>query len=325
MKELIIDENESDQRLDRYIRKYLNKANLGFIYKQIRKKNIVVNDKKVSEKYMLKNGDVVKIYFSDETIDKFREVEKPKISNVKLNIIYEDDNIIIMDKPSGLLSHSANGDYREENLVDGMISYLIEKGDYIPRKNPTFTPSIANRLDRNTSGIVIGAKNYNTIQELNEAQRKGFIKKYYYTVVKGNIHGEIIEYANIEKVEDKENLVSVTEESADDKKSIVTGYKSIIPGEKYSLLEIDLITGRTHQIRAHLSYLNMPIVGDRKYGDKRVNDFFKKKYGLKNQLLHCHKVMLEGLAGDLEYLNEREFKIENPEILDRIIKGEING
>lgn len=325
MKELIIDENESNQRLDRYIRKYLNKASLGFIYKQIRKKNIVVNDKKASEKYMLEKGDVVKIYFSDETIDKFRKIDRPKNSNVNLKIIYEDENIIIMNKPSGLLSHSANSNYREENLVDAMVSYLIDKGDYVPRRNPTFTPSIANRLDKNTSGIVIGAKNFNTIQELNEAQRKGNIKKYYYTVVKGNVNGEKVEYANIEKVENKENLVSVSKENTDDKKTIITGYKSIYSGKNYSLLEINLITGRTHQIRAHLSYLNMPIIGDRKYGNKRVNNYFKKEYGLKNQLLHCHKVIIEGLEGDLKYLNGREFKIENPKILDRIIEGEIYG
>lgn len=323
MKELIIDENEGDQRLDRYIRKYLNKAPLGFIYKQIRKKNIVVNDKKAKSDYNLKVGDSVKIYFADDTIDKFREVEKHKESNLDLDIIYEDENILLINKPAGVLSHAANGNHNEENIVDAMISYLIDKKDYIPRKNPTFTPSIVNRLDRNTSGIIIGGKNYTALQELNKAQRKNAIKKYYFTIVKGKVSGKKIKTANIKKVKDKENLVSVSEKDSDDNKSIITGYRTIKTGRNYSLLEVDLITGRTHQIRAHLSFLDIPIIGDRKYGDKKINKYFQKKYNLNNQLLHCHKILFEGLEGDLSYLNDKSFETGYPELFKKIIKGEI--
>lgn len=324
MKEIIIEKDEAGQRIDRFIRKYLNKASLSFIYKQIRNKNIVVNDQKIKENYILELGDKVKLYFSDETIEKMKKEKKTVKSRINLKIIYEDNNIILIDKPSGILSHSANNNYREENIVDAMIAYLIEKKEYIPRLSKTFVPSLANRLDRNTSGILIGAKNYEAIQELNRVQRKSLLKKYYYTLVSGKIEGSGVEVAKIEKVKNHENLVKVSQKEKESAKTVVTAYKSVITGEKYSLLEIDLITGRTHQIRAHLNFLGMPVVGDRKYGSKRVNDYFNSKYGLNNQFLHCYKVVMNGLEGGLEYLNEKEFISENPQILDKIIKGEFN-
>lgn len=325
MKEISIGKNEAGQRLDRFLRKYLGNASLSFIYKQIRKKNIVVNDKKVNEKYILELGDKIKLYFSDETIEKFKSVKITMRSKLELEIVFEDKNVILVNKPAGILSHSAKGKYGEYNIVDSMVSYLIDKGEFVPRLAKTFTPSIANRLDRNTSGILIGAKNYETIQEINKAQRDSKIKKYYYTLVKGKITGSGTEIARMEKVANKENLVSVSKIDSNDKKMIVTTYKSLIAGPKYSLLEIDLITGRTHQIRAHLNFLKMPIVGDRKYGVKSVNDYFKSKYGLNNQFLHCYKVILDGLEGNLEYLNGREYVSKNPEILDKIIEGEFYG
>ncbi|MFB0971904.1 MAG: S4 domain-containing protein, partial [Neofamilia sp.] len=133
MKEIIITSNEAEQRIDRFLRKYLGKSTLSFIYKQIRKKNIVVNDNKVDEKYILKLGDKVKLYFSDETIENLKSDPRKIQSNRKMNIIYEDDNIILINKPAGILSHSAKGNYKEDNIVDAMLNYLIEKGDFIPR------------------------------------------------------------------------------------------------------------------------------------------------------------------------------------------------
>lgn len=323
MKEIIISKDEMGQRLDRYIRKYLGNASLSFIYKQIRKKNIVVNDKKTTEKYILEENDNIKIYFSDETIEKLKKEEKKIKSKVKLDIVYEDDNILVMNKPAGLLSHSTKDDYREENLVSAMTAYLINKGDYKVTRNSTFTPSIANRLDRNTSGLVIGAKNYMAIKELNKAQRKDGFKKFYKTVVLGKVKGEKVEKASYEKLENKTNQVKISKENSDNKE-VVTGYKSLLSGEKYSLLEIDLITGRTHQIRAHLSYLKMPIIGDRKYGNSRINKYFKDKYKLENQLLHCYRLIFLNLKGDLYYLNGTEIVIDDSDILKNIIIGEID-
>lgn len=325
MKEIIITKNEAGQRIDRFIRKYLGNASLGFIYKQIRKKNIVVNSNKVDEKYILQEKDIIKIFFSDETIKKLKTEKKKVKSNIKLDILYEDSNIILVNKPVGILSHSANRDYSEENMVDAIISYLIEKGEFIPRLSKTFTPSIANRLDRNTSGILIGAKTFDAIQELNRAQRNSTIKKYYYTLVSGKIEGGGIEKARIEKVKNHENLVKVSKSNNEDGKNITTAYKSITTSDKYTLLEIDLITGRTHQIRAHLNFLGMPVVGDRKYGRKNINAYFKNKYALDNQLLHCYKVYFDGLENNLKHLNGKEFTAPNPKVLDKILKGEFNG
>ncbi len=323
MKEIIINEDQKDQRIDRYLRKLLGNASLSFLYKQLRKKNIVVNDKKVNEKYILAEGDVIKIYFSDETIEKFKTQEKTPRSKVQINVIYEDENIIVMNKEAGLLSHAAKKNYREENLVDGMISYLIKKGDYQAKRSSTFTPALANRLDRNTSGLIIGTKTYAALQELNRVQRANNLEKFYKTIVVGKVQGEKVERAYFEKLENKDNQVRISKNKTEASKEVVTGYKSLQAGDKYSLLEIDLITGRTHQIRAHLAYLKMPLVGDRKYGIPRVNKYFKDKYGLNNQLLHCYKLIFNGFEGDFEYLNGMVIEIENTEILNRIIKGEI--
>lgn len=323
MREIKITNNESDQRLDRFIRKLLGEASLGFIYKQIRKKNITVNKEKSNEKYILKEGDLVQIYFSDETIDNFKTKKEKIKSNVKLDIVYEDENILIINKRAGLLSHSTKKDYSEDNVVDAMLAYLNNKDEYDPKDSATFTPSLANRLDRNTSGLLIGAKTYNAIQELNKAQRNNQIDKFYYTIVSGSVDGEKTEYANIEKVNNKENLSKVSKEESEDKKTIITAYKSILKGKKYSLLEINLITGRTHQIRAHLGYLNMPVIGDTKYGNKKTNKFFKDKYNLNHQLLHCYKTEFLNLEGDLEYLSNRTFEVDKTNLMNEIIKGEI--
>lgn len=324
MKEIIINSNEADQRLDRYLRKYLGEANLSFIYKQIRKKNITVNNAKVNEKYLLREGDIIKLFLSHETIENFKSKKVLKKSRVKLDIVYEDSNLVIINKPVGLLSHSTKDDYKEDNVVDALITYLVNKGDFEFRRDSTFTPSLANRLDRNTSGLLIGAKNYNTIQEINKAQKNNSIDKFYKTIVSGEVKGEKIEKALFEKIENKTNQVKISNSADLDKKEVITGYKSLLSSSKYSLLEINLITGRTHQIRAHLAYLKMPIIGDRKYGNTKVNSYFLEKYGLNNQLLHCYKLHFNGLEGDLSYLNDKIITVEDTDILRKIVKEEIN-
>lgn len=306
MKVVIIDKNEHEQRLDRFVSKYLEKAPRSFIFRMIRRKNIEVNGKRARPETMLYEGDKVQFFLSDETIDKFITVKEMVTSNIQLNIVYEDKNIILMNKPLGLLSHGAGGP-NDDNLVDSMISYLIEKKEYDPKVERTFTPAICNRLDRNTSGIVIGAKNYQSLKELNQAIKNLDIKRFYKTIVKGTVDKDFQAKGYLSKDEDR-NIVKIEDESGEDSKKIITNINVLKNKKGYSLLEIELITGRTHQIRGHLESLGYPIIGDRKYGDKSINSMFKDKYNLNNQWLHGYKIQFNGLKSTLEYLNGKLFE-----------------
>ncbi len=319
MKELKVGKNDSGQRVDRFLRKYLSKAPRGFIYKMLRKKNIELNNKRVKPEKVLREGDRIQLYLADETIKKFvGEKEKIK-SSMELNIIYEDENILLINKPKGVLSHSANND-DVDNIVDSMIHYLIKKGDYNPEKEKTFTPAICNRLDRNTSGIIIGAKNYSALKDINEATRYGNIKKYYKCMVIGKLNKEI-QLRNYLVKDKVDNKVTIVKEKIEGAKEIYTYIKPLKAGEDYSLLEIDLITGRTHQIRAHLASIGYPIIGDIKYGNENTNYYFKEKYSLENQFLHGYKIGFYNLTGNLKYLNGKEFTASTDKILEKIERG----
>lgn len=306
MRELKIGKNENDQRLDRFIKKYLEKAPAGFIYKMIRKKNIELNRKRAKPDTMIYEGDKVQLFLAEDTIKKFEAEEEEITTDKKLNIICEDDNIVLINKESGLLSHGRGGEF-EENVVDSLISYLIKTGDYVPRVEKTFTPSICNRLDRNTSGLMVGAKNYKSLKIINDAFKRMDIKKFYKTIVEGEFQEEKREKAYIVKDEEK-NRVSIASKGQEESKRIVTGIRSLKVKNGYSLVEVELVTGRTHQIRIHLSSLGYPIIGDRKYGDKKVNNQFKKEYNINNQILHSYKLEFGGLEDGLEYLNGKVFK-----------------
>ncbi|HZK33188.1 MAG TPA: RluA family pseudouridine synthase [Tissierellaceae bacterium] len=305
LQEIIIGKNESEQRLDRFVKKYLGEASSGFIYRMIRKKNIEINNSRAKPETIILEGDKIQFFLSDETIEKFKTKEKEVKSNLIPDIVYEDKNIVLINKSAGILSHGTSGDF-EENVVDSMISYLIEKGDYIPRLEKTFTPAVCNRLDRNTSGIIIGAKNYQAIKSINQAIKAGAVRRFYKTIVKGIIKEEFTHSAYLAKDEDK-NKVEIRERSFKDSKEIITVIKPIESKGGYSLLEIELITGRTHQIRGHLASLGYPVIGDRKYGNKEVNKKFKDRYFLNNQWLHGYKIQLNGLDRSMNYLNGKEF------------------
>ncbi|OHW62241.1 ribosomal large subunit pseudouridine synthase C [Andreesenia angusta] len=309
MKEIKVGKNESEQRIDRFLKKYMANATKGYIYKMLRKKRIKLNGKRANPEDMISEGDIVTMYLADETIDKFKRDEKEVLENVKLDIIYEDENIIMIDKPKGVLSHSAEGDYKEENIVSQLVSYLYHKGEYVPRLEKAFTPSICNRLDRNTSGILIGAKNYETLKCVNEAIKNRKIDKFYRCIVVGRVDREMELRDYLEKDESR-NMVSVSRGPGDSKKEIVTVIRPVKSNGRYSLLEVELITGRTHQIRAHLASKGNPIIGDRKYGNSEENKKLRQRYGLDSQYLHAYRLRLDGLSGSLEYLNGKEFVSE---------------
>lgn len=315
LKEIIVNNNDANQRIDRFLKKYLQNASIGTIYKLLRKKRIKVNGKKANPEDMIIEGDSIQFYLSLDTLDSF--IPKVDIVNAKMNIdiIYEDENIILINKPKGILSHSANSEY-ENNVVDSMISYLIKSGDYVPRLEKSFTPPICNRLDRNTSGIIIGAKNATSTKDINRAIKNRDVKKFYKCMVAGKVEEELLLEGYLLK-DEITNKVQVYKNEVENSKEIQTLMKPIAKANNYTLLEIDLITGRTHQIRAHLAKIGHPIVGDMKYGDKKVNKYFEEKYKLKNQFLHAYKIYFDGL-NDLSYLNGKEFEAEGPSVLQKI-------
>ena len=316
MREIRVGKNDSNQRLDRFLKKYMDEAGTGFIYKMLRKKNIKVNESKASPEMMIFEGDTIQLYLSDETIDKFIGTKEVRKSKLAPRIIYEDENLVLVNKPAGILSHGAGEEF-EENIVDSLVTYLIQKGDYIPRIEKTFSPSICNRLDRNTSGVIIGAKNSEALRLVNKAIKEGSVRKYYKTIVKGTIKEDFEHKGFLIKDEDR-NLVDISDKQGERSKDVYTKFRVIMSKGGYSLLEVELITGRTHQIRSTLQTMGYPVIGDRKYGNSVVNDEFRKKYGLENQWLHGYRIVLDGLEEKLDYLNSREFIAEPDQLYVKI-------
>jgi len=295
MKEIIITNNEEGQRLDRFLKKYLNKANQSFIYKMIRKKNIKLNNSKAEPEILLKKDDLVQVYLSDETISKFREKKTLKQTDIHFGVVYEDDNILIVNKPIGLSSQP--DETSSINLVDEIKMYLDAKEKNI---SFTFKPAVCNRLDKNTSGLVIAAKNYETLKQTNMAIRERSIKKFYMAKVHGIIDNTIELKDYLIKNENK-NMVKIIKNEAESAKRVITTVHPLREEGNFTWLEIEIETGRAHQIRAHLASIGHPIVGDKKYG---------RKDSEKHQILHAYKLILEGYEGSLSYLNGKTVKSE---------------
>lgn len=309
MFEIRLTENEAGQRADRFLRKYLKEYSLGDIYKLFRKNKVKLNGRRVKENQMLNEGDLLQLYIEKPDAEDIKELphEKPVKS---IDLIYEDANILIADKPAGLLTHPDKpGD--TDTLIGRALYHIHRQGG--GTESRTFSPAACNRLDRNTGGIVIIAKNYKTLKAVNESIRERGIRKLYLCIVAGKMEksGEI---KGILKKDQGRNIVSIGEEGEENGKQIHTFFRTLAVSEKikeldrqFSLLEVELVTGRSHQIRAHFSYLGHPLAGDVKYGDKAANEFFKKRYGLKHQFLHAHKVIFEEVHEDISYLKGRSF------------------
>ena len=346
-----ITEKEAGQRLDKYLHRILPNAGNSFLYKMLRKKNITLNDRKADGSEKITVGDSVKIYFADETLAKFRKAAVPyglgitqdmskpqskaglgveyltayrKISGV--HILYENDHILLADKPAGVLSQKA--ERADVSLNEWLIGYLLDSGFMKEGEIAAYKPSVCNRLDRNTSGIVLCAKSLRGAQMLGRLLKERTLHKYYQLYVKGHISEEQIVEGYLHK-DEKLNKVFITPVEAQtdveipantDKENayIKTAYKPIRVERDKTFLEVELITGKPHQIRAHLASIGHPLLGDYKYGDRAWNEVYRKKYHVRSQLLHAYKVVFPQLEETFTDISGRTFYAELPDIFRKV-------
>ena len=318
MQSLIITELEAGQRLDKFLTKYMDAAPKSFFYKMMRKKNITLNGKKCEGNERIASGDEIKLFLSEETIKGFQTVYQENnqtITNPELSVLYEDSNILVLNKPAGILSQKA--EKNDISINEQVISYLLNSNQLSREQLKTFKPAVCNRLDRNTSGIVLAGKTLMGLQELSKALHDRTIHKYYRCVVYGEIKESMTVDGYLWK-NPSNNQVTVHKEKAafgnyaEEAKYIKTRYIPLVSTAEYTCLEVELITGRTHQIRSHLAYLGHPILGDTKYGDVQINKLYRKKYGITHQLLHAYRIVFPKTEGILKPLSGKELTAPLP-------------
>ena len=319
MKTFTIGSNEANQRLDKYLKKLLPNASVSFLYKMLRKKNITLDKKKATGKEMLQKGAQVDVFFSDETLHKFMQDTTKmqeefqmlqRLPMKGLSIVYEDADILIADKPYNMLSQKA----KEQDLSanEYLLGYLIRNKALSLETFGTFRPSVCNRLDRNTTGLLLMGKTLAGAQNLSEGLRERTIHKYYRAIVSGTVTKPLHLSGWLLK-EEHTNQVKILEKKQEGAVRIETSYEVIQSGKNCSLLEICLITGKTHQIRAHLASAGHPIIGDRKYGDPAANHDFYDSFHVDHQLLHAYR---------LEFLDGRIFTAPMPANFEKIMQKE---
>lgn len=315
MKEFIIGKNDSGQRLDRFVGKAVPLLPESLLQKYIRLKRIKLNGKGSKRDVRLNEGDVLNLYINDEFFEKpCEENSWLKVGAPKLDIVYEDENILLADKKPGVLCHSA-GSWDYNTLIANIQAYLAQKGEWRPKEENSFTPALCNRIDRNTGGIVIAAKNAETLRIMNEKIKEREIEKYYLCAVKGRPKPASGRLENYLFKDASKNRVYVKEKDKPGAKTAVTEYRTIYSKGQLSLLECRLLTGRTHQIRAQLSYAGYPLLGDGKYGREQFN----KSFGENGQALYSYRLVFEFPtdAGILEYLKNKEFRVKSVDFAEK--------
>ncbi len=310
MREIIIGANDGGQRLDRFLLKSYPLLSQGHICKFMRKNCIKLNGKKCEVSKRLTENDIIKLYIPEELLqERQREVAIEDISS-ELNIVYEDENILLIDKPVGLVVHEDN-DNEQDTLINRILSYLYKKGEYDPEKEKSFAPALCNRIDRNTSGIVIAAKNAEALRIMSQKIKHREITKLYLCAVYGRVEPASATLTAYLYKDSSKNKVIISDRNTKVNLTIKTKYKVLSCDGENSLLEVDLLTGRTHQIRAHMAYMGHPLLGDGKYGNNRIN----KQYGYKYQALCSYRLKFDFTSdsGILSYLKGKEFKCALPD------------
>ena len=317
MIEVVIASKDSGQRLDKFLKRYLPEASTGFLYKMLRKKNITLNQKKASGNEIVSAGDRISFFFSDETMEKFRGNPSPyqeeeqalaRLPMAGLKIIYEDEDILAADKPYNMLSQKAEA--KDVSANEYLLGYLIRENRLTETNLKVFRPSVCNRLDRNTTGLILMGKTLHGSQFLSKGLKERTIQKYYRAIVKGIVPKEAHCKGYLRK-DEKNNIVEILEQKKEECVPIETSYTPLAYGTQCTLLEVHLITGKTHQIRAHLAALGHPIIGDYKYGDRNCNRIFEKQFHVTHQLLHAYRVELP---------DGRQMIAETPEVFQCIVK-----
>lgn len=341
MIEILVEERESGQRLDKLLSRYMREAPKSFLYKMLRKKNITLNGKKAEGREILQPNDRVKLFLSEETYEKFggvklrrepepvSEAEKPGLSGSTdahlldgqgsekkfPAVVYEDDHILLFNKPAGMLSQKAAPE--DVSLVEYLNEYLLASGTMTREQMRIVRPAICNRLDRNTSGLVVAGKSLAGLQTMNQLLKERTVRKFYRCIVCGEVSSDSHLRGYLKK-DERTNTVTVLSHPFGDAKPIETEYRVLAVAEGLSLLEVHLITGRSHQIRAHLASAGYPILGDPKYGNPAKNKAYARSHKVHSQLLHAYRLEFPQVDGALSYLSGQSFCAPVPEVFDAL-------